>query len=322
MKLLKTALFGFCLTQCIPSNPTSSSQTRVLNDTKMLRLGIFYGYPQTLGATADSLAQAINQYDLFVFGDGLQNVSHIQHQLLVDAMKKNIQAKVFGYISIGRIKSWNESQLAQHISDWKNKVKVHGIFIDEMDLSLAPAGTHMPTRMANVMQMVRDSGLLLFGNGPNPIDLFTAASGIEKKWNAGDYYLFENFAQKIENIDDFNRYRFNVNRLRSFSAKLGVQVVCYQDTDLWPSGRKHAELAFQLFYAGKIDGCKGVGATSLSQFETAPEVFPFPTGLDLLELTGEPVIDKPSMTVRQATNQGEFVFSLSDQKYEKRSETK
>lgn len=322
MRLLTVALVALLVTQCVPQKQNTDSQTRTAFGQKMLRLGIFYGYPQTLGSTPERLVAYINQYDLFVFGDGLQNTTHAQHQLLVEAMKQNIRAKVFGYISVGKIKSWSETELSQHISDWKTKVNVHGIFIDEMDLSLAPAGTDMPTRMGNVMKKVRESGLLIFGNGPNPVDLFTAAGGIEKKWQPGDFYLAENFAQKIANTDDFNRYRFNVNRLKSFSARLGVRVICYQDTDLWPSGRKASEIFDQLSFTGKIDGCAGVGATSLSKFETAPEVYPFPAELERLETVGDLVIDKTKMTVRQSTNLGEFIFSLSEHKYEKQSGAK
>lgn len=92
---------------------------------------IYYGWLSAFnsGGGNEAVAQKLSQYNLLVFGDGLQNPGHADYAntsaIIARIAQLNPAAKIFGYVATDQL-----------ISDFSNKVdqwgdlSVHGVFMD------------------------------------------------------------------------------------------------------------------------------------------------------------------------------------------------
>lgn len=89
------------------------------------KLLIYYGYPSLLNGipTLAGVAQAISEYDVVVFGDGIQDPGHPDHanlQVIMDTLRALHPATlVAGYVDLGvSTQNLSEAQMIQRVGWW------------------------------------------------------------------------------------------------------------------------------------------------------------------------------------------------------------
>src|SRR3990172_11659390 len=94
------------------------------------KLFIYYGWPIALNGlwSVASVAAELSQYDLGVFGAGLEDSNHPDHQNTIDIIANSsmVNTEVYGYISTKDGLTANQPK----IDNW-DAMGVKGIFCDE-----------------------------------------------------------------------------------------------------------------------------------------------------------------------------------------------
>ena len=167
-------------------------------------LCIYYGWPSTAGSwSVPNSAALFGDYDLVVFGAGLEDSSHGDHQNTKDiiAHADMSNTDVCGYITAaGHTVAQNEDK----IDDW-DAMGVDCIFIDEYGYDY---GVTRATQN-DLVEYAHDLSLFVFVNSWDPDDALDNSvvttynpSGTAHKLEATDIYLAESFATKDNAYDD------------------------------------------------------------------------------------------------------------------------
>jgi hypothetical protein len=147
----------------------------------LLRLAIYYGYPslvENAGGDVPRAIAAFAEYDVIVFGDGLELDASGRDPGL-DAERRKLheivrglritprRPLVFGYIDLGRSQALTQIEISRRVALWQ-RAGVDGIFFDEAgaDFGVTPA------RRRTAVRSVHDRRLAVFMNAFNPDDLF------------------------------------------------------------------------------------------------------------------------------------------------------
>ncbi len=170
------------------------------------KLAIYYGWPNTVKDwTVAGAASVFKDYDIVVFGAGLENSSHGDHQNAIDIIAHADMAntQVFGYVTIQDSQSaTNETKIVHWAA-----MGVAGIFCDEFGYDY---GTKRSEQNSLVDYIHNTSpGLIAFVNAWNPDDALGNASvspnnpqGTAHKLVSTDWYLAESYAVKNDAYDD------------------------------------------------------------------------------------------------------------------------
>lgn len=177
----------------------------------MKSLLIYYGYLNSFNSAQHSwdneaVAQEMKDYDLLVFGDGIQNPTHPDYsnsQIIIDRIKVlNSSAKIFGYVTVNQPKADFQNKVEQ----W-NDLGVHGIFMDEAGYDYGTVQTNGRDALNEKIGFVRSQDIIeyCFVNCWNPDHVLNRnddPSFPNATWNPNDndslltendYYLFESF---------------------------------------------------------------------------------------------------------------------------------
>jgi hypothetical protein len=155
------------------------------------KLLIYYGYPSALNGIPSlaGIAQAISEYDLVVYGDGLQNPSHPDNanlQAILTALRAtSAQTLVAGYIDLGvTTQNLTNTQIQTATTQWA-AMGVDMIFWDD-------AGFDFSTTRARqnfAITTARNAGLDSFMNAFNTDDLFVGSPAT--LMGPDDWFLLE-----------------------------------------------------------------------------------------------------------------------------------
>jgi len=184
------------------------------------KLAIYYGFPSGVNGTF-SVAGAANvfkDYDLVVFGDGLQDPGHPDHQNTEDiiAHPDMSSTNVYGYID----STLTLNDIQNKIDQWYD-MGIAGIFLDQFGYDFGVARE----KQREIVWCVHEkgAGLKAFVNAWNPDDAFSPAvdatynpSGLDTRLGADDYYLAESFAIKLGQYDDDD---LDTNGIKDFQDK-------------------------------------------------------------------------------------------------------
>jgi len=171
------------------------------------KLAIYYGWPSTVKDwTIAGAASVFKDYDVVVFGAGLEDSSHGDHQNVIDIIAHQDMAntKVFGYITIQDSQNDNETK----IDNWA-AMGVDGIFCDEFGYDY---GTKR-SEQNDLVDYIHDTSpaLIAFVNAWDPDDALgndqvpqKNPQGTAHHLQTTDWYLAESFAVKNNAYDDSN----------------------------------------------------------------------------------------------------------------------
>lgn len=174
------------------------------------KLAIYYGWPSAVnssGGNPNLAAVVFKDYDLVVFGQGLENPSHGDHANTVAIINHPDMAntEVYGYI---------DATLA--IDDIQDKIElwgemgVSGIFLDQFGYDFNVSREKQRAIVWSVHHLYSGADRLkAFVNAWNPDDAFSPAVnaihnplGKSTRLNENDWYLAESFAIKNGAYDD------------------------------------------------------------------------------------------------------------------------
>jgi hypothetical protein len=209
------------------------------------RLAIFYGIPSLVnGAGGDTVraAAALAEYDLVVFGDGLEfddvvparkpagagPVEYARTKAIVARLAASPRrTAVFGYIDLGRSQQLALDEIAARVARWKG-LGAAGIFYDEAG---ADFGVDRARQNAAV-EAAHAAGLRVVLNAFNPDDVFrTETGGVKPRLAAGDAYLLESFAVRNGVAEDPRGWNDRLERAKRGAAATGVAIWATTTTD-------------------------------------------------------------------------------------------
>jgi hypothetical protein len=172
------------------------------------RLAIYYGIPGLVNGAGGDVARAaaaFADYDVVVFGDGLEfddvvperkpaGPGLLEHQRTKDIITRLAgsprQTLVFGYVDLGRSQQLPLDEIRARCLRWK-ALGAAGIFFDEAgaDFGVDRARQNAAADAAHA------AGLRVVLNAFDPDDVFRTAPGAARpRLTAGDAYLLESFA--------------------------------------------------------------------------------------------------------------------------------
>jgi hypothetical protein len=172
------------------------------------RLAIYYGIPSLVNGAGGDVARAADafaDYDMVVFGDGLEfedvvasrtpvgpgPIEHGRTKEIIARLAAGFRkTAVFGYIDLGRSQQLSLDEIRARCLRWKT-MGASGIFFDEAgaDFGVDRARQNAATDTAHA------AGLRVVLNAFNPDDVFrTGLDGARPRLTTGDGYLLESFA--------------------------------------------------------------------------------------------------------------------------------
>ena len=172
------------------------------------RLAIYYGIPSLVNGAAGDVgraAAAFAEYDLVVFGDGLEfddvvparkppGAGPIEYgrtkAIIAQLAASPRKTAVFGYVDLGSSQQLSIDEIKSRVAKWK-ALGAAGIFYDEAG---ADFGVDRARQNAAV-EAAHAARLRVVLNAFNPDDVFrTGDDGVRPRLGAGDAYLLESFA--------------------------------------------------------------------------------------------------------------------------------
>jgi hypothetical protein len=233
------------------------------------RLAIFYGIPSLVngaGGAVARAAEAFAEYDLVVFGDGLEfddvvpgrkpaGAGPLEHQrtkeIIARLASSPRKTAVFGYIDLGRSQQLGLDEIAARIQRWK-AMGAAGVFFDE-----AGADFGVDRRRQNAaVDASHAAGLRVVLNAFNPDDVFRIGpDGLRPRLGPGDAYLLESFAVRNGRVDDSAAWRERVQKAVTGAAATGAALWATTTT----TGQYEASLMEHAWNAANQAGIEAFG---------------------------------------------------------------
>lgn len=199
------------------------------------KLAIYYGWPSAVNGTG-SVAGAttvFQQYDIVVFGAGLEDPAHGDHANTVSIIGNISPAtKVYGYISAQASNTVNWGK----IDAWAS-MGVAGIFCDEFGYDFS-----VDRNRQNVLvEYIHYKGLNAFVNAWNPDDVFLNTVdpaknplGTAHMMGANDWYLSESFQIINGAYQNSNDWQVKSDKMAAHRTSFGTKMATVTTTDASP----------------------------------------------------------------------------------------
>jgi hypothetical protein len=208
------------------------------------RLAIYYGIPSLVNGAQGDIARAaavFGEYDVIVFGDGLEFPDVVPERkpagagpaerqktaailrLLSAAARKPI---VYGYIDLGSSQNLPQREIERRIGLWR-EMGAGGIFFDEAGFDFGVTRA----RQNAAVDAAHAAGLRVFMNAFNPADVFLSSDGVQHRLHAGDAYLLESFVVRNGTLDTGPGGSGRAARAVEFARQAQVEVHAITTTD-------------------------------------------------------------------------------------------
>jgi hypothetical protein len=217
------------------------------------RLAIYYGIPSLVngaGGDVGRAARTFAEYDVVVFGDGLQYdvprsggpsagpLEHARTRAIVRELAAlNAEALVFGYVPLGDTLALPMPAIVDAIRRWR-ALGVNGIFLDEAGFDFGVTRA----RQTEAIQAARAEGLRVFVNAFDPDDVFSSDAkpvnargggnplGAPSALRAGDLLLIESFVVRNGEAEPDDRWFERSRKASAHSRRTGVGVMTVTTT--------------------------------------------------------------------------------------------
>jgi len=172
---------------------------------------IYYGWLNSFNSASNSwnnekVAQELSQYDVLVFGDGIQNTSHgdwSNTSVIVPRIKAlNPSCEIYGYVSTNLV----DATWKTKVNEWDNNLSVHGIFMDESGYDYGTSSTNGRKIFNWKVDYIHSKDMKCFVNAWNPDHVLSTENDtsypnttwnsdlLKSNLNTDDIYLLESFA--------------------------------------------------------------------------------------------------------------------------------
>lgn len=186
------------------------------------KLAIFYAYPSTVNGTysVNGAIAVFNQYDIIVFGAGLEEISHPDH-LNTEQIINNSSPNYYGYID----STLANNVIKNKISKWA-KMGVVGIFMDRFgfDFGLTRG------KQNYILNEIHGKNLIAFVNAWNPDDVFQQVNGTSCCINSGDWYLAQSHYVKDGEYQNLEEWETKSEKLVIAKQTFGINIACITTT--------------------------------------------------------------------------------------------
>lgn len=248
-----------------------STDSNAVTDIVPEKLAVYYGWPSSVNATytVAGAANVFADYDIVVFGAGLEDTSHGDHINTNNITNYSTMAntEVYGYIDTTEALN----TLKTKIDKWA-VMNLGGIFCDKFGFDYSNSRKHQN----DVVDYIHTKSLKAFVNAWDPEDVFKKNTGKDHKLNTDDYYLAESYQIKNGGYETESAWRDKSNTMASYhdQAKMAMITttnnVVNWDSDKWDYA----------YYSAVLDNLDAAGwgednysATSASlPFRTRKEV--------------------------------------------------
>lgn len=293
-------------------------------------LAVYYGWPSLVngaGGDVDAAVDTFDDYQVVVFGFGLQDPTHPDHaptRTIIARLKRKGVA-VYGYITLG-VSTVNHpvATLKQQIDAWK-AAGVSGIFLDEggYDFGVTRA------RQNVIVNYVHGRRLSAFMNAWFPEDVFSDSvvavynpKGLATRLGPNDLYLCESYQIRFDAYAPVAAWQQRAERVAAYRAQYGTRVATVTTTALGLEAfapEKHT----YAFYATLLYGFDfyGWGEEHYSSVESRlpwrarPEVAPGTAFLSTVQVDGTTYTrqtDAGTLLLDAATHTATFTPGTSD----------
>jgi len=245
MKRIRSFLLMLALFCLIPPSTFAAAPT-ALPSPYGYRLLIYYGIPIGANDTwnADKAAKALAQYDVVVFGAGLEEEKHSYHhstQTVISLMRQNNpKLKLFGYIDLGVATDNHDMKtILAKSAKWK-ALGADGIFLDDAGYDFGVSRQ----RLNDAVNGIHELGMSVFVNAWRPEDVLSDA--VNKKYNPNglpsalderDIYLLEDFLQPTDinepgSASVFTKeFRAKIDKALKFRSERGIHLMSVSTID-------------------------------------------------------------------------------------------
>lgn len=192
------------------------------------KLAIYYGYPSLINNSTsinDAIAE-FNNYDLVVFGDGIEESSHPDHAnglLIINQSTANI----YGYVNCNR----KLSKVIADIDKWCI-MGVAGIFCDQFGFGFDKITRN---RQNQIINYIHSENMIVFANVYNPDDLFGTHVHIKNPnqlptaMTSSDWYLAQSFYYSANfDIPGSDTYKYDwkqrADNINVYKSQIGFNV--------------------------------------------------------------------------------------------------
>ena len=287
--------------------------------TTLKNFAVYYSWPSSLNSSTlawdnTAVANYFKQYDLVVFGAGLEFASHTDHANFVTIAGLMGTTEVWGYVDVGSTGSHSLATLQASLDAWKDDIGADGVLLDEFGFDFKLAGmtdADMRVRQKAVVAYAHSNGLKVMVNAFDSDDVFTKESGNPIVWAAGDKYLYESYTQSWSTRETFAFYRSKVAKLQTAHAQTGVEIYALPTTGAATTAFVQADFDFAILSAG-ADGFQGVSwGTNL--FSASDAIMPYRSNSSLMTVYTTPsvTIDSSAQTLTFSQPSGNYVLDYS-----------
>lgn len=191
------------------------------------KLAIYYGWPSSVNAThnVSGATQVFDDYDLVVFGSGLEDPSHSDHQNTKDIIDGSV-ADIFGYVDATLSKTTIENKVDQWVVMGGSNKLIAGIFFDQFGFDF---GLNRQ-KQNHIVDYVHCKGLSVFVNAWEPDDVFKMTQGMSTHLTTGDYYLAVPHYVINGVWQDVNDWETKSDKMACYKAQYGTSMACITTT--------------------------------------------------------------------------------------------
>jgi hypothetical protein len=289
-----------------------------------LRLAIYYGYPSLVEDARGDVARAaavFGEYDVIVFGDGLEGAPEAAADAGLRAERERIgpivralhasprHPRIYGYIDLGSSQRLPLAEIERRIDAWR-RLGADGIFFDEAGSEFAVT----PLRRRAAVRAVHIRKLSAFMNAFVTDDLFqgvgTADPDAAGRLGPDDAVLIESFAVKNGEPEPSSRVAARAAAALKWRDQSGVRIFAVTTS---ASHAVQAGLFAYAWWSAAAWGLDGVGwgeadfsANSRLPWRSRP---PEEATLAGSQLTSPPVVTAAG--VRRSTSAGTIVVDAA-----------
>lgn len=196
-------------------------------------LAIYYGWPSAVNGSNGVIADAVNvfkDYDMVVFGAGLEDPSHGDHSNTVQIISDlQPNTKVYGYIDSEASNTINWGK----IDSWTS-MGVSGILCDKFGYDW-----NVDRNRQNVLvEYIHYKGLEAFVNAWNPDDVFDDSVDAQKNplgkahmMTGNDWYLAESFQIVNGVYQDTTVWKTKSDKMASYKTSVGTNMAVVTTSD-------------------------------------------------------------------------------------------
>ena len=261
-------------------------------------LAIYYGWPSSVNLkyTVPLAIAEFNDYDMVVFGAGLEDSGHGDHQNTKDIID-GTTADVYGYVDATASVSTIETAIDNWDAMGGTTKTCKGIFFDQFGFDFGLTRT----KQNDMVDYAHNAGLNVFVNAWDPDDVFKKSLGKDHHLTSGDWYLAESHYVINGGWQSLTDWEAKSDKMNTYKSLSSVSMACITtttsaagfDQDKWDNA----------YYAHAVYGFDASGWGEPS-FSASDALLPWRTRLAISGTTFTGSLTKTSGVFERQTNVG------------------